>query len=110
MKPVYLYGIGGGVAVLAFMVLVKKKKPATSMITGAPRKMALPGSPTQYNAAPGDKPTAIAARFGIPENRFMDLIKANDGKPILMSGRTLVKLPPGVADLGPRQGAQGTVS
>lgn len=110
MKTVYLYGIGGTVAVLGFLVLVKKKKPATAMMRGPGSTPKLPGGSMRYNAAPGDNPLAVAARFGVPENQFMRMIQANGGKPILMRNSQNFPLPPGVADLGPRQGAQGTVS
>lgn len=107
MKHLVLYGAVGGVALaIAAAALIKRKPKAfeveQKMLIGPGRALA---GPRIYLAKKGDAPTAVAARFGLG---YQALVRANDGRPPLI-GTSIVKLPAGVADMGPRTGAQGTV-
>jgi hypothetical protein len=102
MNKVALYGLGGAAGVILFMSVVKRRKVTHPQI-GTSQKV-LPG-PKVYRGVKTDRPTAIAARFGIT---FDQLFAANGRKAIMVDGRPVI-LPPGVADLGARPQAMGTV-
>lgn len=107
MTKLVWYGVGALAVGVAAAALIKKK-PAR-LANGEPVMMIGPGgarSPKIYQAVKGDKPSVIAARFGTTQQA---LSKVN-GTMMYLARSSAIKLPPGVADMGPRPGAQGKVS
>lgn len=96
MKHLGWYALGGlGVAVTAAALIKRKPKYRRddTMLIGPGKRLS---GPKVYLSTQGDNPSSIAARFGIKPQSF----KVVGNK---------YYLPSGVADMGPRTGAQGVV-
>jgi hypothetical protein len=105
MNNLALYGLAGAGGVLLLMAVVKKKKKSFGMGTS----QTVIASPRQYHSVGGDKTTAFLARFGMTMPQLMATAKSTGGSFLLGTNR-IVNLPPGIADMGARPGAMGTVS
>lgn len=97
MKTYVYYGLGGVAIAIAAAALIKRKpkfrRDDTMMLVGPGKALS---GPRVYVSATGDNPRSIAARFGIKSQS-------------LMSRGNKYFLPAGLADMGPRAGAQGIV-
>jgi len=99
-KLIY-YGAGTVIAVAIAASLIKKKPSGKFVMTGK-----VLSAPKTYVVAPGDKSDTIAARFGVT---YADIQKANGKAFVPVKPGNIWKLPAGVADMGPRPGANGMV-
>lgn len=97
MKHLAWYGLGGLAVAITAAALIKRKpskfKRDDVMMIGPGKALS---GPRVYLRASGDNPSMVAARFGVKPQSLK--VVGNQ-----------YFLPAGVADMGPRPGAQGVV-